>query len=105
MVVLDSGFCVLKGLVEIKKRGVFAVALIKKRHYWPKYIDGKATKEHFKDLPVGSVDAMSGVLDGVPMNVFSMKGPDYLMLLMASYDSNERMGEEKREFGERGAES
>jgi Transposase IS4 len=31
VVVLDSGFCVLKGIIELQKRGVFAAALIKKR--------------------------------------------------------------------------
>ena len=30
-IVIDSGFCVLKGLVELKKVGIFAHALIKKR--------------------------------------------------------------------------
>ena len=30
IVVLDSRFCVLKGIVELKKRGVYASALIKK---------------------------------------------------------------------------
>jgi hypothetical protein len=29
LVVLDSGFCALQGIVELKKRGVFAAALIK----------------------------------------------------------------------------
>ena len=29
-VILDSGFCVLKGLIELKKHGVFDCALIKK---------------------------------------------------------------------------
>ena len=29
LVVLDSGFCVLQGLVELEKLGVFAHALIK----------------------------------------------------------------------------
>ena len=29
MIVLDSGFCVLKALVELKKVGCFAAALIK----------------------------------------------------------------------------
>ena len=33
VVVLDLVFCVLKGVVELKKRGVFAAALIKKRMY------------------------------------------------------------------------
>jgi hypothetical protein len=33
-VVHDSGFCVLKGLVELRKRGMFAcTTLIKKRRY------------------------------------------------------------------------
>ena len=35
MVVLDSGFCVLKGIVELKKRGVYASALIKNRSIGP----------------------------------------------------------------------
>ena len=30
VVVLDSAFCVLKGIVELKKHGVYASALIKK---------------------------------------------------------------------------
>ena len=40
LVVLDSGFCVLQGLVELKKLGVFAHALIKKCRYWPKHVKG-----------------------------------------------------------------
>ena len=38
VVILDSGFCVLKGIIELRKKGVFASTLIKKRQYWPKYI-------------------------------------------------------------------
>ena len=40
VVVLDSGFCVLEGVIELQKRGVFTAALIKKRRYWPKYVPG-----------------------------------------------------------------
>ena len=29
VIVLDSGFCVLQGVIELKKRGVFSAALIK----------------------------------------------------------------------------
>ena len=35
-VIMDSGFCVLKGLLETRKRGVYGSALIKKRRYWPR---------------------------------------------------------------------
>ena len=31
VVVLDSGFCVLLALIEIKKKGLFAAAVIKKK--------------------------------------------------------------------------
>ncbi|KAG7362295.1 transposase IS4 [Nitzschia inconspicua] len=36
VLVLDSGFCVLKCLIELAKKGVYGSALIKKRKYWPK---------------------------------------------------------------------
>ena len=34
--------CVLKGTLEMRKRGVYGIGLIKKRHYWPRgvHIDG-----------------------------------------------------------------
>ena len=38
--VLDRGFCVAKGIEEIKAKGVYVVALIKKRIYWPKGVPG-----------------------------------------------------------------
>ena len=56
--VLDSGFCVLKSLIELQKKGLYAAALIKKRRYWPKYIPGDKIIEHFKDKEVGHVDAL-----------------------------------------------
>jgi hypothetical protein len=31
VIVLDSGFCILKGIIELKKKGLYAAALIKKR--------------------------------------------------------------------------
>ena len=31
LVILDSGFCILKGIIELRKKGVFASALIRKQ--------------------------------------------------------------------------
>ena len=87
IVVLDSGFCVLGALVELKKIGVFAHAVIKKRRYWPKHIPGEAIENHFKDKAVGSVDCLKGTLNNEPFNVFVMKEPEYTMKLMATYGS------------------
>ena len=60
VVILDSGFCVLKGIVELKKRVVYASALIEKRKYWPKYIKGDAIRDHFKDKYVGDCESWKG---------------------------------------------
>ena len=35
VVIMDSGFYVTKGLVDLRKEGVFGAALIKKRRYYP----------------------------------------------------------------------
>jgi hypothetical protein len=95
-IVLDSGFCVLQGIVELRKKGVFAAALIKKRRYWPKYIDGDGIRNHFQDKPVGSVDVLCGELDTVKVFVHSMKEPDYVMMLMSTYGTTNEMGTEQR---------
>ena len=92
VVVLDSGFCVLQGIVELKKRGVYAAALIKKRRYCPKYIRGDKIKAWFKGKQVGTADSWKGKLDGIPFHVFCMKEPDYVMSLMSTYGTNERRG-------------
>jgi hypothetical protein len=44
VIILDSAFCVLKGLIELKKKGLYAAALVKKRRYWPRYICGDKIK-------------------------------------------------------------
>ena len=35
-VITDSGFYVLKGLLETRKRGVYGSELIKNRRFWPR---------------------------------------------------------------------
>ena len=56
VVIMDSSFCVPKGLVELRKKGVFGAALIKKRKYWTENIKGDATDAHFDSKEVGNVD-------------------------------------------------
>ena len=45
--IMDSGLCVTKGLVELRKKGVFGAAIIKKRIYWPVNIKGDVIDAHF----------------------------------------------------------
>ena len=94
--VLDSGFCVLKAIVELRNKGLFAASLIKKRRYWPKYIPGNDIIQHFVDKEVGHCDALVGKMNGVPFHVHAMKEPDYVMMLMSTYRTLTRMGKTKK---------
>jgi Transposase IS4 len=58
--VLDSGFSVLKALVELRMVGIYAAAVIKKRHYWLKYIFGREIADHFIGRQVGLFDVQHG---------------------------------------------
>jgi hypothetical protein len=87
VVILDSGFCVLQGLIELKKIGVFASAVIKKRKYWPKYVPGDEVAIHMFDKEVGECDSLKGTLDGVAYDIFCLKHVDYVMKLMSTYGS------------------
>ena len=83
-VILDSGFCVLKGIVEVKKKGIFAGASIKKRRYWPLLVPGEAINLHFQSKNVGDTDVLAGNLDGVEYFIWGMKEPDYIMKIMGT---------------------
>jgi hypothetical protein len=62
VVILGSGFCVLQALIELKKKGVFASAMIKKRRYWPKHIKGEEIKEYMATKAVGTCERLPGIL-------------------------------------------
>ena len=85
VVILDSGFCVLQAIVELRKKGVYAAAVIKKRRYWPKYIPGVKIDEHMEGRSVSDFDCLAGTLDNVNYNIFCMKEEDYTMKLMSTY--------------------
>ena len=101
MVILDSWFCVLKAIIELCKKGVFASALIKKQRYWPKYIHGKQIKEHFAEKEIVMTDSWVGKMDGVPFHVLSMKESDYIMSLIPTYGTNKWCGQEVCRDGRR----
>jgi hypothetical protein len=53
---------------------------------------------------VGDVDAWQGFLDDIPFHGFAMKEPDYVMQLMSTYGTNERVGELKKRAHNAGGE-
>ena len=85
IVVLDSGFCVLAALIQLRKMGIFAHAVIKKRRYWPKYIAGDDIDAHMKQKKVGEIDIMTGKLSNESFYIFNMKEPAFNMKIMSTY--------------------
>ena len=59
--IMDSDFCVTKGLVDLWEKRVFGSALIKKRRYWPANIKDGAIDAHFASKEVGNVDSVKQV--------------------------------------------
>ena len=55
-VVLDSGFCVSKGITEIQRRGVFPSTVIKKRRYFKNNNPDSTIILHFIRKTVGNID-------------------------------------------------
>ena len=70
MVIMDSDFCVTKGLVELRKKGVFGSALIKKRIYCPENIKGDAIYAPLFLKEVGNVDTVKKKVDRLAYHVF-----------------------------------
>jgi len=108
-IVLDSGFCVMKAIVELRRNGLFGCALIKKRKYWPKHVPGDAMKAFFQQdgVQVGDFNAVTGRLDGIDYNIWAMKEPDYVMKMMTSGGpllSNDSCKEASRTWVEDGIE-
>jgi hypothetical protein len=70
-IVLDSGFCVLKGIIELRKNGLFGCALIKKRRYWPAGVPRDAMQQFFdaNGVNVGDNHAIAGTMDGMAYNL------------------------------------
>ena len=95
VVILDSGFCVLQALVELKKMGVYASALVKKRRYWPKNVPGEQIKIDFEAVDVGVTKRKPAVLDGERIDLFCMKEPDYVMTMMSTYGTVSSLPDQK----------
>ena len=82
-VVLDSAFCVTKGITYLKARGFYVSALINKRHYCPKGVPGDLIGNHFEDKYVSDVGMKEVITEDNKLSeIFRMKEPDYVMKIM-----------------------
>ena len=82
--ILDYGYCVLKGLIQLSNKGVFVCAVIKKRRYWTYMVPGKEMEDHLGEVEVGEIDAIQGIVDDVIYNLWVMKEPNCVVRMMVT---------------------
>lgn len=87
VVIMDSAFCQLKTIIEMRKRGIFATSVIKQKHYWPKYIKGDLIDKELGETPIGTVRARKGVMDDVPFMLVGLRDSKHVLKLVATHGS------------------
>ena len=61
---------------------MFAYAVIKEGRYWPSIVLGKKMEDNFGEVEVGETDDIQGTFDDVIYNLWDMKDPNYVMIMM-----------------------
>ena len=84
IIILDSRFHALQGIVKLFKRGVCTLALIEKYHYLPKGALGKVMNDRITNKEISETDTIRERIDGVDCNSFSMKDEDLTIKLMST---------------------
>ena len=99
-VVLDRGFCVANDITEIKAKGVYVAALIKKRHYWPKVVTIDLIDNQFEDKEVGDVGIIEARSeDNKLFKILFMEYPDCAMKITANWMTLDKLeGENTKRY-------
>jgi len=99
-VVMDSGFCVLEGVVRLRRdRGVYACAMIKKRRNWPSGVDGAKMDAELEATEIGQSSTWSGTWKesskpDQPFTLLAMKDVDFVLKMMTTFGTNVDSGQE-----------
>ena len=86
-ITIDSGLCVLKGLIQLRKKGIFSCAVMKKIRYWPSLFPGKDMENYFGKVEVGDTYSIQVTVDDVIYNLCDMNEPNHLMSIDRIQDS------------------
>ena len=85
VVSIDSGLCVLVGIIAMHNLGVYGQSLIKKQRYWPKNVPGEAITTYFANKELGSAKTFRQVFDGKPFLVHCHKDNSYVTKIMSTH--------------------
>ena len=86
VVTMDSGFCVMEGIMAMDAHGIFGQALIKKRgRYWPKQVPGDEIDKEFKDAALGNTKTLCQELSNDYFLIQCCRDVDYVTKIMSTH--------------------
>ncbi|KAL7474077.1 hypothetical protein ACHAW6_000071 [Cyclotella cf. meneghiniana] len=92
IVSMDSGFCVLAGVLALHDKGVFGQALIKKwDRYWPKRVPGDDINNQFQSKKVGKCDCLQQEMEGKQFVIHCHKEDNYVCKIMSTHDAASKL--------------
>ena len=101
-VILDSGFCVLLAIVALKIHGLFSAAMIKKRRFWPTFIEGAIIQAHMATKEIGESWGWEGQYHSlghkIDVNCIATQDVDYTMLMMGTAGTTQAAADGKKRY-------
>ncbi len=86
VVMMDSGFCVAVGIVELHKCRVFGQLLIKTHcRYWPKYVPGNKINNYFVRKELGETHTYEQEVDSIKYLIHCTRYDCYVSKIMSSH--------------------
>lgn len=71
VVMMESRFCVLRGIAELLPKGVYGTTLVKKHWYWLVGVPREQIDSDFERWAIGNVNALQVQCTGQHLNVFA----------------------------------
>ena len=96
VIAMDSAFCVTHALVELRKVGLLACTIAKKKKYWPKDVPGDAIVMHIKGKPIGKICTNQIEVEKCNIRVFAVQHTKHPFVLLATYGTSCLVGPVRR---------
>lgn len=96
VVVLDSAFGIIHGLVALLSKGIYTSMVIKKKRYWPAMTEGQAAIDYMNEKEFGSTSFRKGCFQGKEFYLEATKDSKITRLMLHSYGATEFAAEPRK---------
>jgi len=87
VVCLDSGFGVVKPVLNLLERNIYATGVFKKRKYYPRSVPGDAIQMHMNGQPIGNIESKIGFdSNDKRMRLFCIREDTYVSTMGVTWE-------------------